>query len=132
MVLAALRTRGSGRGNTQKSNVFESGKWYFRPLRLLSLRVFRQLCNAKREKERGEEKSSKGKERKESAGSVQAREEWFWWCFEEKWWRRRRPGASSSRLLRPPSEDEDDDDDDPFEGLTPDEIVQLKESVERE
>ena len=40
-------------------------------------------------------------------------------------------GASSSRL-RPPSEDEDDDDDDPFEGLTPDEIVQLKESVERE
>lgn len=41
-------------------------------------------------------------------------------------------GASSSRLLRPPSEDEDDDDDDPFEGLTPDEIVQLKESVERE
>ena len=42
------------------------------------------------------------------------------------------PGASSSRLLRPPSEDEDDDDDDPFEGLTPDEIVQLKESVERE
>ena len=32
----------------------------------------------------------------------------------------------------PPSEDEDDDDDDPFEGLTPDEIVQLKESVERE
>ena len=41
-------------------------------------------------------------------------------------------GASPSRLLRPPSEDEDDDDDDPFEGLTPDEIVQLKESVERE
>ena len=41
-------------------------------------------------------------------------------------------GASSSQLLRPPSEDEDDDDDDPFEGLTPDEIVQLKESVERE
>ena len=41
-------------------------------------------------------------------------------------------GASSSRLLRPPSEDEDDDDDDPLEGLTPDEIVQLKESVERE
>lgn len=40
-------------------------------------------------------------------------------------------GASSSRL-RPPSKDEDDDDDDPFEGLTPDEIVQLKESVERE
>ena len=40
-------------------------------------------------------------------------------------------GASSSRL-RPSSEDEDDDDDDPFEGLTPDEIVQLKESVERE
>ena len=39
-------------------------------------------------------------------------------------------GASSSRL-RPPSEDEDDDDDDPFEGLTPDEIVQLKESVEK-
>ena len=27
---------------------------------------------------------------------------------------------------------QDDDDDDPFEGLTPDEIVQLKESVERE
>jgi hypothetical protein len=41
-------------------------------------------------------------------------------------------GASSSRLLRPPSEDEDDNDDDPFEGLTPDEIVQLKETVERE
>lgn len=41
-------------------------------------------------------------------------------------------GASPSPLLRPPSEDEDDDDDDPFEGLTPDEIVQLKESVERE
>ena len=40
-------------------------------------------------------------------------------------------GASSSRL-RPPSEDEDDDDEDPFEGLIPDEIVQLKESVERE
>ena len=40
-------------------------------------------------------------------------------------------GASSSRL-RPSSEDEDDDDDDPFEGLTPDEIVHLKESVERE
>ena len=131
MVLAALRTRGSGRGNTQKSNVFESGKWHFRPLRLLSLRVFRQLCNAKREKERGEEKSSKGKERKESAGSVQAREEWFGGALRKNGGGGD-AGASSSRLLRPPSEDEDDDDDDPFEGLTPDEIVQLKESVERE
>ena len=29
-------------------------------------------------------------------------------------------------------EDEDEDEDDPFEGLTPQEIVQLKEKVERE
>ena len=29
-------------------------------------------------------------------------------------------------------DDEDEDEDDPFEGLTPQEIVQLKEKVERE